>query len=246
MKTPSILYAGDGELDGAARYLYGVMLDMGARITHVPPDRPLAPGLLKKRFDLIILSDMPARHVGAAARRALIRQVERGAGFLMIGGWASFNGPFSGWADSDVVALLPVRCSRTDDRTNFPGGAWIEGEGSHPITAGLPLATPPAICGLNRVTVRKNGRVVLSVRAVKPRGSKVGLDGKRHPLLVVDSSPYKRIAALTTDLAPHWCGGLVDWGGRSRKIVIWKKNEIEVGWAYIRLVRNLVLWLCRK
>jgi len=52
-----------------------------------------------------------------------------------------------------------------------------------------------------------------------------------------------RTAALTTDLAPHWCGGWVDWGARRRALPVTAEFGVEVGDLYVRFVRQLIQWL---
>ena len=107
---------------------------------------------------------------------------------------------------------------------------------------------PPVICGLNQVHSKKNGRVILAVRKIVCRKKfqtrfDIALDPVEYPLLVIDADPQKRIAAFTTDLAPHWCGGLVDWGKKKVRIRVTSKIQIEVGDLYVRFVSRLLTWL---
>lgn len=240
-----VLYAGDGPIAGAARYLLGVLRTLRADVVHVPPTRALAPAALRRPYDLIILSDMPARRVPPAARRGIVRAVEGGSGLLMVGGWASFSGPFGGWRGSEIEDLLPVRCLPRDDRTNFPGGAAVLPAARHGILRGLPFARPAAVCGLNRVLPRPGARVLLEARPVRVRGGgrTASVDRRGLPLLVVDD---RRRGAFTSDFAPHWAGGLVDWGGRTMKIPVAPGVGIEVGEAYVRLVGGIVRFLAGR
>ena len=62
-------------------------------------------------------------------------------------------------------------------------------------------------------------------------------------MLVLGTHGQGRTAALTTDLAPHWVGGLVDWGDGERvKAQAAGGFEIEVGNFYAQLVANLLVW----
>ena len=230
-----ILYAGDSEMGGSANYLLGALRKMKAHYVHVPPSKILARSFFKSRYDAIILSDFSRSHVPGASEGAIIEQVEKGTGLLMIGGWGSFSGPFGGWHGSLIEKILPVSCQRHDDRLNFPGGALIHLRKKHRMFGSMSFKNPPVICGLNRVRPRKNSQLILGARRI--------VDGKEFPLLVIDSHPHKRIAALTTDLAPHWCGGLVDWGRKRVRIKMTKKISIEVGDLYVRFVSNLLKWL---
>ena len=52
-----------------------------------------------------------------------------------------------------------------------------------------------------------------------------------------------RTAALATDLAPHWVGGLVDWGDGERVVAQAPGSwPIEVGNFYAQFIANLLTW----
>ena len=106
----------------------------------------------------------------------------------------------------------------------------------HPMFRGLSFKNPPVICGLNQIEPRKGSVVILAAKRI--------VDKKEFPLLVLDSN--KRIAALATDLAPHWCGGMVDWGTKRLKLRVKDKIWIEVGNRYAQFVSNLIRWLARR
>ncbi len=71
--------------------------------------------------------------------------------------------------------------------------------------------------------------------------------GEAVPLLVVDERDSERrgrtyrTIAYTSDLVPHWCGGIVDWG--SRRLALSTGNEVSDG--YVRFVTNLVRWAAK-
>jgi len=68
----------------------------------------------------------------------------------------------------------------------------------------------------------------------------------RHPLLVVGQYGKGRTAAFATDLAPHWVGGLVDWGEGARITAEAPDSwRVEVGDYYAKFVRNLISWVAR-
>jgi Ca-activated chloride channel homolog len=63
-----------------------------------------------RKYDLVILSDVPSRSVGAAQQAALVKYVKDiGGGFIMVGGENSFG--VGGWGGSAVEELLPVKFS---------------------------------------------------------------------------------------------------------------------------------------
>ena len=121
----------------------------------------------------------------------------------------------------------------------------------HPLLRSLSFRPLPVICGLNDVRPRAHGLVVLQAKKLDSHSDLSGrsphaqLATSGYPLLVIDDDPHKRIAAFATDLAPHWCGGLVDWGTRRVTLPVTKQIHIEVGDRYVQLVSSLLHWLAR-
>ena len=240
-----ILYAGDSPAGGAANYLLGILKSLKADLFHLAPSEILKARFLQKKYDAFILSDFSRKNLPKDSEKILTEQVEKGAGLLMVGGWGSFSGPFGGWKNSLIEELLPVNCSGHDDRLNFPGGALVLPKEPSPFSlAGF--NSPPVICGLNRVRPKKDSRVVLTARRIEVSSKRGRLAptlrlAHEYPLLVLD--PRRKTAALTTDLAPHWCGGLVDWGRKRLRLHVQDEIWIEVGDFYVRLVSSLLRWL---
>ena len=244
-----ILYAGDSEVGGAANYLLAILRRLRATTVHVPPSRMCTARLLTQHFDAIILSDFPRAQMPRAAQVLLRNHVRQGSGLLMVGGWESFSGSGGGWRGSVVESLLPVRCLPGDDRRAMPGGALLVPSTPHPMFRELVFSQPPVICGLNRVQLRPRGCVLLSARPLRAEGrqaTRVRPGAARYPLLIIDTDPNRRIAALTTDLAPHWCGGLVDWGARRVRLPVRAAIEVEIGNRYLQFVSTLLQWLTRS
>ncbi|HLD69613.1 MAG TPA: glutamine amidotransferase [Candidatus Omnitrophota bacterium] len=251
MQPMKILYAGDGGEGGPANYLLGILTSLKADYLHIPPSVKMNPELLKKTFDAIILSDYSRSLMPQECQEIVTEKVLKGAGLLMIGGWASFSGPFGGWRNSIIEGLLPVGCSDRDDRVSLPGGALIRVHTPHPMFDSFTFSHSPVLCGLNEVTVRKNSHTLLTARKIQqeraPDGAvTLALDSKDYPLLVIDESNHKRTAAFTTDVAPHWCGGLIDWGSERQSIAINPKIRIEAGNLYIQFFSLLLRWLTRQ
>ena len=246
--TARILYAGDSPRNrpGAADYLIAVLRSLGVRVHRVGSDEALTLTHLKPRFDAILLSDYPRRLLKPASERKLMGQVVSGAGLAMIGGWASFSGPFGGWAGSGIETILPVTCARGDDRLNFPGGAHLWKCCSHPITEAVPFSGVPAVMGINRIQPKPNSRVVMMIRPVISGKDRPAYAKTAYPLLVLDERFGRRVAAFATDFAPHWCGGLVDWGSAVRRLRVDSRRAVQVGDLYIRFIHGFVKWLCRQ
>jgi hypothetical protein len=245
-----ILYAGDTRLDGPAAYMAGLLHRRGLSFDYVPGGRPLGPALTSARHGLYLISDFPVKDARPQALQRVASEVRGGAALVMLGGWESFHGAAGEYVDSPLEEVLPVRLAREDDRVNCPQPCLIEPADEHasrhPILHGLPLACPPAIGGYNRFTVAPGGQELLRARRFKVRR---GADGEWDfasvgcdPLLVVGSFGAGRVAALATDVAPHWVGGLVDWGERRVCAHAPGAEEVEVGEHYAELFTRLVLW----
>lgn len=245
-----ILYAGDSPAGGPANYLLGILRALKADFLHLGPSEILAPHILSRRFDTIILSDFSAQNVPRASQKIIRERHLSGTGLIMMGGWGSFSGPFGGWRGSAIEKILPVSCLARDDRTNFPGGALMTLKTKHNMFNKIDFKNPPVICGLNEIRPKKEALTLLSARKVQIKkggcNPQIALDQKEHPLLVIGRNQHQRVAALTTDLAPHWCGGLVDWGGKRLKLRVNSQIQIEVGDFYVKFVSGLICWLAGK
>ncbi len=84
--------------------------------------------------------------------------VERGGGFIMVGGYLSFAG-FNGIAhyhDTVIETVLPVTVSPYDDRVEVVAGFRFEiVDPAHPAVAGLDWdGAAFTLCGYNRVTLK--------------------------------------------------------------------------------------------
>ena len=116
----------------------------------------------------------------------------------------------------------------------------------HPIVDGLPLGTrPPIVGGLNRVQVKQGDTLLLSAEQFDVEWNNDAPQLKAttsHPFLVVGKRGQGRVAALATDLAPHWVGPLVDWGDARVTATAPGTGGIEVGDLYTEFVTRLVSW----
>lgn len=144
--------------------------------------------------------------------------VERGGGFLMVGGYLSFAGinGVARWWDTDVEAVLPVRIHPHDDRVEVVQGfRFALAQPDHPIVAGLPWAAEDwTLCGYNRVTL-------------KPGAELIARHGE-DPIIACCEHGAGRSAVFTSDFAPHWAGDFVRWP------------------HYGRFWRQMVTWLAKK
>jgi hypothetical protein len=250
----NILYLGDTILSSAAAYLAGLMTHWGWEFEYVPSELPATAAMLEPARSLYVLSDYPAAQLAPELQTRILDQVAQGAGLLMCGGWESFHGCGGDWDTAPVARALPVQISGEDDRVNCDHPVLIKcanrESADHPICTSLDWdGRPPLIGGYNRVTAKPDAQVLLE--AVHIEASRQGdgfvFDQKNSdPLLVVGAHGSGRTAALTTDVAPHWVGPLIDWGSGDTGRVTGHApggEEIEVGADYARFLKQLLGWV---
>lgn len=247
--TGSIIYFGDTALGGAAAYLAGLLNHWELQYDYVPSNVVADASLFAAERSLFVLSDYPAAMMDERLQRLLLAQVEQGAGLLMCGGWESFHGQGGDWNGTPIGNALPVEIAAVDDRVNCDRPVLVRRLAEHPAVAGLPWdERPPVIGGYNRVRAKPEASVLLEARQYAARfegDACVFEPAERDPLLVVGSWGEGRTAALTTDVAPHWVGPLVDWGLQRTSAQTPGAEAVEVGSDYARFLRQLIGWLSR-
>ena len=214
----------------AAGVLIGTLEKSGHQVTHIPCHRVSRdfPRTLEElsRYDVVLFSDIGTNtflllpEVVKQGKRAenLLKltkaYVEQGGGFCMIGGYMTYGGMDGKgkWKDSVLEEILPVSLLGGDDRTEVPEGADLSCRpDTHPILAGLP-AQWPYILGYNKTIAKEHADVLVSWEG--------------DPILAVGTWGKGRVAAYTTDCAPHWAPApMCQWEN------------------YPKLWDNLVTWL---
>jgi len=247
MTVPQVLYCGDTSLPTAAAYLAGLMTYWGWSFRYVPSHEELSESALSDNPSLFVISDYPASRIADALQRAIVEQVEAGAGLLMPGGWESFHGTGGNWEGTPIGNALPVVIRSSDDRVNCDGPVFLQAcSGEHPVTRGLPWTTrPPLIGGFNRFTPKPEAQVAIAAvryaASAGPEGIHLRETG-RDSLLVTGTLGRGRTAALATDVAPHWIGPMVDWGEKRVSARAEGTDGIEVGDLYEQFFRQLLSW----
>ncbi len=242
----SILYMGDTNLESAAAYLAGLMHRWGWSFEYVPSDQAATPDLLAKPRSLFVLSDYPADRLDPRLQEELLGQVAEDAGLVMFGGWESYHGCGGDWDGTPVAEALPVEIDSRDDRVNCDHPVLLRQTADHPIMEGLPCQSrPPFIGGLNRFHAKPDSTVLLEAqhfRAFERNGEFEFEPTFRDPALVVGSHEQGRTVALATDVAPHWVGGLVDWGESRVSAQAPGAEAVEVGDLYERFFQQMLAW----
>lgn len=247
--SDSVLYLGDTSLQGAAAYLAGLIHHAGWSCVYRRSDEAAEEALFDQVWSLFVLSDYPAARLSPPLQQRLVQAVQAGAGLLMIGGWESYHGCGGNWDQTAVAAALPVEIDSADDRVNCDQPALVRCVLDHPTVRGLPWdARPPGIGGFNRIRPKSEGQLVLETqrfRAVR-KGEDVRFElAGCEPLLVVGRCGRGRVAALATDVAPHWVGGLIDWGAGRVAAQAPGAETIEVGDLYARFFCQLLAWTAK-
>lgn len=196
-----VLYCGDPPPEVAAKYLRS-SLSKRYTVDYLNPEKNRFPQEESTLTDyqVIILSDVGREQIGETPLRILKGYVSKGGGLLMIGGFASFAGHDvrGNYHNSDVEDILPVTCSSTPDDIAIYRGFHPKPENkTHAIMKNIPWNDFPVLIGYNKVALKEDSILLL----------KYGTD----PILAVREFGRGRTAAFTSDCAPHWCGGLVDW-----------------------------------
>ncbi|MDR2115158.1 MAG: glutamine amidotransferase [Planctomycetaceae bacterium] len=104
-----------------------------------------------------------------------------------------------------------------------------------------------ADCGNDSIFNYINKPVEERLSASLPGGDAMFLTlAETFPLLVVGQYGKGKTAALATDVAPHWVGGLVDWGKKRISQKLENGNSIEVGEDYAQFFTQLVRWVGKQ
>ena len=99
---------------------------------------------------------------------------------------------------------------------------------------------------MNRVEAKLDAKVLLTAErytAAFESGQFRIDEAESHPLLVVNQSEHHHVAALMTDLAPHWVGPLVDWGSNRVSAQAPQAQQVEVGDLFYQFVSQLIRWV---
>ena len=242
-----IIYAGDTSLSTSASYMAGILDHAQLAFDYVASSDLIGPRLCASIPSLVILSDYPASNFREDDFKRLLENVQCGTGCLMLGGWESFRGLSGDYQNTPLSDVLPVTMLEEDDRINASQPWVIEPVGPHPITDQLPFCENPTyVGGFNHITPRDGTETVLQLRSMAISMTTENVyrlqPGESKPLLVTGSFGEGRVAALATDVAPHWVGGFVDWGSRRLEIGAKGARELEVGEDYVEFFTRLVRW----
>jgi len=187
-------------------------------------DAEFAPG----RYNVYVLSDLPADYLAPRQHRLLAEAVKKGAGLMMLGGRTSFGA--GGWAQTDLADILPAEIHPGDGQLEPEGGIKfvpstsgltsyvLQIGGSRAETAKLWDMMPP-ILGTNRFGEPKKGAEVL---AQTPGPSP-------EPLMIAMDGPG--------------AGRVIAYGGDTW---VWARAFEEGRIAHRKFWRQVIFWLSHK
>ncbi len=250
-KDNMILYCGDTALREAGSYLAGVMAHFSIPFDYLASHERFNDEFLFRAYRAIVLSDYPAINFTPGQLAKLAEKVHQGVGLLMIGGWASFAGANREYTDTVLREVLPVIMQEQDDRVNSWQPCVIEKKMDHAIVDGLPFhGFSPSVGGFNRFQAKPGAETVLTVRpiGVSRKEDKLVFSPSpdSDPLLVVGNHGSGRVCAFASDVAPHWAGGLVDWGDTRISVRSDGANLREVGNWYAAFFESLIRWMIKE
>lgn len=210
----NILFLGE-HAGGSAEYARQSLIHLNHTVSHVDARHDVPS--IHTPFDAFIISDYPAAKLSPDITSRIIDQVKSGSRLIMVGGWASFAAMDGSFRDHSLSEYLPVSLSDRDDRQNVPQGLILSFDNSVKSLPNVPALSksPPVICGYNAANPKPGARTLVWMNPIESDGVSIRFS-KPIPLVIKHSVANGVSIACLTDLAPHWCGGLVDWGSPDR------------------------------
>ena len=259
-----VCYLGDDDATRAAAYLCGVMTNAGIPFERVDSGNPPGDDFASRQYALYVVSDYAAATFRQGDMERIVSCVKHGSGLLMLGGWESYYGRLGEYGGTPIAEILPVVIADKDDRRNYSAPVLLRPTvSSHPILDDLPWETAPGVGGFNRFEPKDGATTLLEGVRVELRWKKTVADAtqplgadeiaieprERIPFLVVDECGEGRVAAFASDVAPHWIGGMVDWGTprvfQELPASLGDGLFVEIGCDYARFFAQMLRWVGR-
>jgi uncharacterized membrane protein len=192
-------------------------------------------------FDVILLGDVTAdqlRSIDADAPAKIEKQVARGAGLMVLGGYVNLGN--GGWEKTELARLLPVALSPSE-QIDKPVRMYPTDDGKRVASYILRLDDNPDLKQVWDKLARLDGMTALKLP--EPRGLQTVLattekDGKGEPILIMQ--PYGGKKGTKTDLA---ASRVLVFGGDTT--YRWVRDE-EGQKLHERFWRQMIVWLARQ
>jgi uncharacterized membrane protein len=187
------------------------------------PDAEFAPN----RYNVFVLSDLPADYLTPAQHRLLVEAVRKGAGLIMLGGHSSFGA--GGWADTPLTEILPTLI--------HPGDGQLEPE--------VGIKFVPNTKGLNSYILQVGANKTETERvwdAMKPilGTNRFGEVKNGADIIAETPGPNPEPLMLSMDVGR---GRTIAYGGDTW---VWYRSSEESRLAHRKFWRQVVFWLSHK
>ncbi|MGH7137737.1 MAG: glutamine amidotransferase, partial [Pirellulales bacterium] len=213
-----------------------------------PETRPadLSDRLQPGKYDVYIIGDLDSIAFKPEELASLATAIERGAGFMMLGGLHSFGA--GGYGDTPLAPILPIEFDRLE-RQNFdekvredlhvPGPLRIV-----PTPAGLRQYVMKLAAGDNAAVWQKLPPLVGANRfsGLKPTANVLAESPDKVPLLVATEYGAGRVLAFAGDSTWRWWmqGHEAEHKRFWRQAILWlaRKDESDEGNVWIKLAQR--------
>jgi len=187
-------------------------------------DAEFAPG----KYNVYVLSDLPADYLSVKQHRLLAEAVRKGAGFMMLGGRSSFGA--GGWAGTDIADILPAEIHPGD-------GQYEPEEGIKLVPTALGLDSFILQVGANRLETARIWQAMPPVLGCNRFGERKGLAS----LLATSPGPNAEPLMLSLEIGKS--GRIIAYGGETW---VWARATEEGRIAHRKFWRQSIFWLSHK
>lgn len=242
-----IAYLGDTKLEGAAAYLAGILTNNKIEFDYFP-SAEISKDFNVDKYSLIILSDFHSNFLINNLINDIVKKIKGGTNLLMIGGWDSYSGIDAAFTNTTLEEVLPVILKKGDDRVNsYSPLVFKVLEKEHSIVKNLPWDDCPYVGGLNIIEAKKDAKLIAVAEKVKLQrledNTYTAECIETYPMLVEGDYGKGKVICLATDVAPHWIGGMVDWGNKRVTMQAQDAYEIEIGNNYEQFFLQVVKYV---
>lgn len=194
------------------------------------------------KYDVYVLSDLPADYLTPTQQGLLAAAVEKGAGLIMLGGRSSFGA--GGWGATDVGRVLPVNVRPSDGQVEPEGGVrfvpnpqglenFLMQIGPNPSESARLWGMLPPLSGINRLGQLKPNAIVLGQTPGSPGepimvGMEVG--SGRSLAFAGETWTWPRAA-----VDPRFEEGLLAHKKFWRQVIFWLAHKEDQGESEVKL-----------
>ena len=180
------------------------------------------------RYNVYVLSDLPADYLAPPQHKLLADAVRKGAGLIMLGGRSSF-GP-GGWAQTELADVLPVEIHPYDGQLEPEGGVKL-------IPSNLGLTSYLLQIGATRTETAKLWDMMPPILG----SSRFGEPKRLAEILAQTPGPNPEPLLVAMD-GPG-AGRVIAYGGDTW---VWARASEEGRIAHRRFWRQMIFWLSHK